>query len=220
MKKPLYSLIVISVALVFMGAGCTSGCTTSNSDEVSQYNDKVLELNSDNGKLQGKVLLREKEGKLLAKYHFLLNDKLKDNNKCPLSPNWECGEDSYGYEYAVALKGKMSPERTRYVDTLTSVYCNSGKLPEDLNKNGNDIYYYSACHDDYHQGKKTEEFYIYLSQYFDSYEDFIGINKFSLYGASDFWEPSERDEGAYTLNTNKAVEEGDEYRTYEFEAVE
>lgn len=221
MKKPIYFVGLIAIALIFFGAGCTSGCTNSTKSGLSQYSGKIFEISDTDGKIKGRVELKEKDGELLAYYHFLINDKLKDNDKCPSEPNQECGKNSYGYEYTANMEGNINSDHEKYVNTVTSVYCNNGTLPaEELNKSQNSMYYYSVCNDDYNQGSSTETFYIFLASYYNTYEDFLSTNKFALYGASDYWEKDDGGPDSYTINQGKAVEEGKKYRTYTFQVVE
>lgn len=193
-----------------------------SSSELKKYDKKIVKVQSSDGKVQGTIGLEYTKGKnsdyLYANYNLFITDTLKVNGKClpPDAPGFEMGCGSnVTYEYANNLV-RSDVESDNGEGSLSRVYCNQGKMPEDPFGTSSANYDPSACNNPVSSSEPTNNFIANFGSSFSSYEDILAANVFELYDSSNFWEVLSRDGDVtnYTNNTDKAVVGGEKIKTY------
>ena len=219
-------ILIVSFSTVGTSEQDSNGNSLS-SNNLDQYVGKIYELNSDDRKFWGLAGITKTTGSkngnkyLEIQFNIKIKDSLPRNGACPTNPGG-CEKGIFTYDYANNLVEPNDNYKKIGEGQLSATRCNKEAQPKDAMSY--DPQLYQCPPGEYQEAvkKPTEYFDAYFTKKYSSIEDFLAIDKFEVYDGSDFWEvqKEETDQGRTmttgSIDTDKAVTEGEKVAEYEF----
>jgi hypothetical protein len=179
-------------------------------EELLQYDKKVVNISSADGKLTGTAgftVGKDNKDKpyLDTYYNLYINDSLPKNSK-PID-GLRVGT---GYDY---INNLVDATNESGEGDLRSIFCNKDQPISDPFKSSSTQY---NCNGEDVSQLTTELFLASFSRWYRNYDEFLQKTAFELYDSSNYWEEEKDDTGvsSWSVDDDLVVSEGPKVREY------